>query len=417
MGKSAAGAAATVQVAVATTTAVKPAPSGKAEVDKRSLSKTAKGTKSTKKGMPKKIDSSDVTSSKDENENARKPVRTESKKTADLNNNTTVRLPVTKRTGEQPKRKKTTTASGEVTEENKKKTAKKMKTAVEEMAAPTAKKTKKGGAGAVVARESPRSDATTQVSESVAVAHSQESDNMSSSSISGTQTVDNSVSDLLGFKISVVSSTEDERLCTVQDLFDIAHDIDSIAFVIFPKANTPGCTKQCIGFSENREAFAQLGVALVGLSTDSLQSQRTFINEHDLNIPIIAKGTDLLKSLNSISNEGKTIRSVVAVDRHGNMFYEKHKVSPDKCVNELLRYLRERDEPPTEIVSEKETTSKESVGLKESIGSKESVGSKKKKQTTGKSDKGATDNAKKTASATTNEGAAAKKKSRKKLTS
>ena len=65
----------------------------------------------------------------------------------------------------------------------------------------------------------------------------------------------------------------DGRTCCIEDLMDASRDIDSVGFVIYPKANTPGCTKQCLAFSERIESFTQLGVAIVGISTDSAQSQ------------------------------------------------------------------------------------------------------------------------------------------------
>jgi peroxiredoxin Q/BCP len=44
----------------------------------------------------------------------------------------------------------------------------------------------------------------------------------------------------------------------------------------FPKADTPGCTSEGTQFTELYDAFKQRGVEIVGVSRDSVESQRAF---------------------------------------------------------------------------------------------------------------------------------------------
>lgn len=57
----------------------------------------------------------------------------------------------------------------------------------------------------------------------------------------------------------------------------------------YPKDNTSGCTKEAIGFSENLKAFEKLGVTVIGVSKDSLESHAKFRKNHKLKIVL---GTD-----------------------------------------------------------------------------------------------------------------------------
>ena len=44
----------------------------------------------------------------------------------------------------------------------------------------------------------------------------------------------------------------------------------------YPRDDTPGCTKEAIAFSGLADEFAKLGVALLGISKDSVQSHEKF---------------------------------------------------------------------------------------------------------------------------------------------
>jgi peroxiredoxin Q/BCP len=59
-------------------------------------------------------------------------------------------------------------------------------------------------------------------------------------------------------------------------------------FVLFfyPKDDTSGCTKEAIGFSENLKKFEKLGVAVIGVSKDSVESHDKFKAKHKLKIPL-----------------------------------------------------------------------------------------------------------------------------------
>jgi thioredoxin-dependent peroxiredoxin len=54
----------------------------------------------------------------------------------------------------------------------------------------------------------------------------------------------------------------------------------------YPKDNTSGCTKEAVGFSEAKRKFDAAGVAIVGISKDSVESHGKFRKKYSLKITL-----------------------------------------------------------------------------------------------------------------------------------
>jgi peroxiredoxin Q/BCP len=54
----------------------------------------------------------------------------------------------------------------------------------------------------------------------------------------------------------------------------------------YPRADTPGCTKEAIDFTRLKSAFAAAGTAVIGVSGDPLKAQEAFRNKHQLSVPL-----------------------------------------------------------------------------------------------------------------------------------
>jgi peroxiredoxin Q/BCP len=54
----------------------------------------------------------------------------------------------------------------------------------------------------------------------------------------------------------------------------------------YPKDDTSGCTKEAIDFSQNLKKFDKLGIAVLGISKDSLESHAKFRKKHKLKIAL-----------------------------------------------------------------------------------------------------------------------------------
>ncbi|WP_407174079.1 thioredoxin-dependent thiol peroxidase [Bradyrhizobium sp. STM 3562] len=61
-----------------------------------------------------------------------------------------------------------------------------------------------------------------------------------------------------------------------------------LVLFFYPRANTPGCTKEAIDFTRLSQAFAESGTAVLGVSADKPKAQEAFRDKHNLNVPLIS---------------------------------------------------------------------------------------------------------------------------------
>lgn len=59
-----------------------------------------------------------------------------------------------------------------------------------------------------------------------------------------------------------------------------------VVLYFYPKDDTSGCTKEAIAFNGLRQAFADAGAEIVGVSADSVKSHDSFREKYDLAIPL-----------------------------------------------------------------------------------------------------------------------------------
>jgi len=56
----------------------------------------------------------------------------------------------------------------------------------------------------------------------------------------------------------------------------------------YPRADTPGCTREAIDFTRLKGEFAAAGTAVLGVSADPVKAQETFRDKHQLAVPLIS---------------------------------------------------------------------------------------------------------------------------------
>jgi len=61
-----------------------------------------------------------------------------------------------------------------------------------------------------------------------------------------------------------------------------------VVLYFYPKDDTPGCTKEAIGFTESVADFAALDTVILGVSKDSVKKHDKFIAKHDLKIALLS---------------------------------------------------------------------------------------------------------------------------------
>jgi peroxiredoxin Q/BCP len=60
----------------------------------------------------------------------------------------------------------------------------------------------------------------------------------------------------------------------------------TLVLYFYPRDDTPGCTKEALGFSEAKQKFDRAGVTVIGVSKDSVESHAKFKAKHKLKIQL-----------------------------------------------------------------------------------------------------------------------------------
>ncbi len=63
----------------------------------------------------------------------------------------------------------------------------------------------------------------------------------------------------------------------------------------YPKADTPGCTKQACTFRDNIKKITDLGADVIGVSVNTVADQKAFAVKHKLNFTLIADDGTITK--------------------------------------------------------------------------------------------------------------------------
>jgi thioredoxin-dependent peroxiredoxin len=61
-----------------------------------------------------------------------------------------------------------------------------------------------------------------------------------------------------------------------------------LVLFFYPRADTPGCTREAIDFTRLKGNFAEAGTEVLGISGDSLKAQESFRDKHKLGVPLIS---------------------------------------------------------------------------------------------------------------------------------
>lgn len=117
-----------------------------------------------------------------------------------------------------------------------------------------------------------------------------------------------------------------------------------VVLYFYPKDDTPGCTKEALGFTEDAAAFAAAGATVIGVSKDSVAKHEKFVAKHDLGVILVSDehgdvceryGTWVEKSM-----YGKTYmgieRSTFLIDGEGRIARAWEKVKVPGHVEEVL---------------------------------------------------------------------------------
>ena len=121
-----------------------------------------------------------------------------------------------------------------------------------------------------------------------------------------------------------------------------------LVLFFYPRADTPGCTKEAIDFSRLKAAFAESDTAVLGVSGDPLKAQESFRDKHELAIPLVSDEAHEMLEAYGVWGEksmyGKTflgiLRTTVLIDSKGKVAKIWRNVKVDGHADEVLAAVR-----------------------------------------------------------------------------
>ncbi|NCX21363.1 MAG: peroxiredoxin, partial [Rhodobacteraceae bacterium] len=124
---------------------------------------------------------------------------------------------------------------------------------------------------------------------------------------------------------------------------------NGVVLFFYPKANTPGCTKESIGFSEAQAEFKALGYDIVGISKDPVKAQDKFVEKQSLTVPLLSDEYGTVSEDFGVWKEksmyGKTYmgieRSTFLINGEGQVVREWRKVKVPGHVEAVLEAIKE----------------------------------------------------------------------------
>src|SRR6202043_1733705 len=88
-----------------------------------------------------------------------------------------------------------------------------------------------------------------------------------------------------------------------------------LVLFFYPRADTPGCTKEAIDFTRLAIAFAESQTAILGVSADPLRAQEAFRDKHQLSVPLVSDETHQMLEAYGVWGEksmyGRTFLGIV----------------------------------------------------------------------------------------------------------
>lgn len=107
----------------------------------------------------------------------------------------------------------------------------------------------------------------------------------------------------------------------------------------YPKADTPGCTKQACSLRDSYEDITKAGVRVYGVSLDSAKAQKAFAEKYKLPFDLLAdEDSTVIKAFGVPKKLGFTSRQAFLFN-DGKLVWRDLSASTDKQAADVLAWL------------------------------------------------------------------------------
>ena len=133
--------------------------------------------------------------------------------------------------------------------------------------------------------------------------------------------------------------SQSEEMVNLKDFLDRR----PVVLFFYPKDNTLGCTKEVCAFRDSFEELGKLNAEVIGISSDSVYSHRSFAEKHKLPFTLLSDEGGKVRRLYDVPNSFGLFpgRVTYVIDEEGvvrNVFSSQ--IGVEKHVQEALRTLR-----------------------------------------------------------------------------
>lgn len=137
---------------------------------------------------------------------------------------------------------------------------------------------------------------------------------------------------------------------TLQDQDGQTHSLTDYAgrwllVYFYPKDDTPGCTKEACNLRDGITTFKHKGIAIIGISKDSVDSHKKFVEKYHLNFPLLSdESKETIKAYGAWTERGfmgrpGILRNSYLINPEGEIVKEYKKVKPEQHADQILADL------------------------------------------------------------------------------
>ena len=124
----------------------------------------------------------------------------------------------------------------------------------------------------------------------------------------------------------------------------------TVVLFFYPKADTPGCTKEACGFRDAIADYRKMDVPVYGISPDPIKAVKKFADKYKLNFPLLADEDHAVAEKFGVWGEKKFMgrkylgvaRTTFVVGKGGTVLHVFENVKPEGHEKEVMGWLVSR---------------------------------------------------------------------------
>ena len=123
----------------------------------------------------------------------------------------------------------------------------------------------------------------------------------------------------------------------------------TVVLYFYPRADTPGCTKESCEFRDTDKQIQKVGAVILGISADTPKAQKKFQEKYHLPFTLLADSEKKVINAFGVYKEknmyGKKVmgiaRTTFIIGPDGKIKHVFNKVKPEGHAEQVLEYLKE----------------------------------------------------------------------------